>query len=64
MPQLDYEILKVLPDGSALWMADTKDLQTARMRIAEFAKKSPGQYLVHDRRIPAKSVYELYDNAT
>lgn len=58
-----YEILKVLPDGSALWMDDTTDLASARLRLTELARKSPGEYLIYDRRTPSKAVYELRRDA-
>jgi hypothetical protein len=59
MPQPDYVIYEISPDGASMWMANVNDLQAARIRATQLAHKSSGQFAVYDLRNPARAVFEL-----
>jgi hypothetical protein len=50
-----FEIFRV-EDGGVLWLGSAQDLEEARLRIVELAKKAAGEYLILDylrgRRTP------------
>jgi hypothetical protein len=58
MPQPDYSIYKVSPDGESVWIANANNLQGARIRATELAQNSSCQFVVYDLRNPERVVFE------
>jgi hypothetical protein len=44
------DVLKKLDEVSFEWVAGVRDLQTAAMTVEELEGRSPGEYVVFDRR--------------
>ena len=59
MPQLDYGIYRIFPNGASVWVENANDLQAARIRATQLAHKSSGQFAVYDPRNPARAVFEM-----
>jgi len=59
MPQLDYVIDRISPAGASVWVENANNLQAARIRVTELARKSAGSFAVCDLRSPARAVFEL-----
>jgi len=60
MPQPDYVIYEISPDGASVWMGNANNLQAARIRVTELAQKSVGSsFAVYDPRSPAQAVFEF-----
>jgi hypothetical protein len=59
MPQPDYGIYKISPDGASVWMGNANNLQAARIRVTELAQKSLESFAVYNLRSPARAVFEL-----
>lgn len=59
MPQQDYGIYRILPDGASIWMENANNLQAARIRATELSRKSVGQVAVYDLRNPARAVFVM-----
>jgi hypothetical protein len=63
MPQPDYVIYEISAEGVSVWMANSNNLQAARIRVTELAQKSAGSFAVYDLRSPGKAVFELKQEA-
>ena len=59
MPQPDYMIYEISPDGSSVWMGNANNLQAARIRVTELDQRSLESFAVYDLRSPARAVFEL-----
>jgi hypothetical protein len=59
MPQPDYGIYRIFPNGASVWLENAYDLQAARTRATELSRKSVGQVAVYDLRNPARAVFEM-----
>lgn len=59
MPQMDYGIYQILPSGASVWMENVFNLQAARVRLAELAQRSSGQFAAYDLRNPARAALEV-----
>jgi hypothetical protein len=59
MPQPDYVIYRISPDGASVWMENAYNLQAARIRVTELAHKSVESFAVYDLRSPARAVFEF-----
>jgi hypothetical protein len=59
MPQPDYKIYRMLPNGTSVWMENANNLQAARVRATELSLQSSGQVAVYDLRNPARAVFEM-----
>ena len=59
MPQPDYGIYRISPNGASVWMENANNLQAARIRATELSLKSSGQVVVYDLRNPARAVFEM-----
>ena len=59
MPQPDYGIYRISPNGTSVWMENANNLQAARIRATELSLKSSGQVAVYDLRNPARAVFEM-----
>ena len=59
MPQSDYGIYRISPDGASVWMENAYNLQAARIRVTELTQKSVGSFAVYDLRSLARAVFEL-----
>ncbi len=46
MGTFGYDILKKDSVGAPIWLEAVRDLDTAKKRVAELAKNSPGEYVV------------------
>ena len=47
-PHLD--ILKRERDGNFVWLEAAQDLQRAKLRLEELARRDPGEYFVFDQK--------------
>jgi hypothetical protein len=43
MPQPDYGIYRIFPNGASVWLENAYDLQAARTRATELSRKSVGR---------------------
>lgn len=59
MPQPEYGIYHILPGGKSVWMENAFNLNSAKVRITELAKRSSGQFAVYDLRNPARAILEV-----
>ena len=59
MPQLDYKIYRMLPNGTSVWMENANNLQAARVRATELSLQSSERVTVYDLRNPARAVFEM-----
>ena len=60
MPQQEYGIYRISPNGTSVWMENANNLQAARIRATELAHKSLGQQVaVYDLRNLARAVFEM-----
>jgi hypothetical protein len=59
MMQLDYGIYRSPLDGPLVWIENVNNLQAARVRATELARKSKQKVSVYDLRNPARALFEL-----
>jgi spore coat polysaccharide biosynthesis protein SpsF (cytidylyltransferase family) len=59
MPQPDYKIYRMLPNGTSVWMENANNLQAARVRATELSLQSSERVTVYDLRNPARAVFEM-----
>lgn len=45
-----YDIFRKDLLGTPVWMESAEDLDTANLRVAEMARRSPGQYFVFSQK--------------
>jgi len=58
-----YDILKRDFDGTCMWVEAVVNLETAKAKIAECARKNPGEYLVFDQGSKLE-VFKININST
>lgn len=53
---LPIDIFQLEANGSVLWRGTAADLEEAKLRIQEFAVRSPGEYMILSRISGTKTI--------